>query len=65
MGAPAGLLVLHPVLGAVLAGIELAVVLVILGCAQFGSDVLSERAFRLLRWFGNRPEPPAPNTEQQ
>jgi hypothetical protein len=61
MGAPAGLLVLRPVLGAVLAGIELAVVLVILGCALFGSDVLSERAFRLLRWFANRPEPPAPN----
>jgi hypothetical protein len=29
--------------------------------ALFGSKTLSERAFRLLRWFGNRAEPPAPS----
>lgn len=52
--------VLHPVAGEVFAGVELAVLLVIIGTALFGSRVLSERAFRLLRWLGNRPEPPAP-----
>jgi hypothetical protein len=57
---PIGLGVLHPVAGEVFAGVELAVLLVITGTALFGSQVLSERAFRLLRWLGNRPEPPAP-----
>jgi hypothetical protein len=43
--------------------IEVGVVLTIIATALFGSQVLSERAFRLLRWFGNRPEPPAPSGE--
>ena len=38
-----------------------AVALTVIAVALFGSQALSERAFRLLRWFGNRPEPPAPN----
>jgi hypothetical protein len=29
--------------------------------ALFGSKALSERAIRLLRWFGNRAEPPPPS----
>jgi hypothetical protein len=57
---PIGLGVLHPVAGWAFAGVELAVALTIIGTALFGSRVLSERAFRLLRWLGNRPEPPAP-----
>jgi len=32
------------------------VVLTIIATALFGSQALSERAFRLLRWFGNRPQ---------
>jgi hypothetical protein len=60
LGAPAGIGVLHPVLGEVIAIIEVAVVLTIIGTALFGSSALSERAFRLLRWIGNRPEPPVP-----
>jgi hypothetical protein len=34
--------------------------LVITGTALFGSQAVSERAFRLLRWITNQPEPPAP-----
>jgi len=39
---------------------EIVVALTVIVVALFGSQALSERAFRLLRWFGNRPEPPAP-----
>lgn len=60
VGTPLGVAVPHPLLGMVMAVIELAVILTVLGTALFGSQTLSERAFRLLRWFGNRPEPPGP-----
>jgi hypothetical protein len=42
--------------------IELAVALTLIGTALFGSQALSDRAFRLLRWIANKPEPPAPDT---
>ena len=58
LATPVGIGVLHPVLGEVIAVIEIAVILTIIGTALFGSSALSERAFRLLRWLGNRPEPP-------
>ena len=60
LGTPAGIGVLHPMLGEIVAIIELVVALTIIGTALFGSTALSDRAFRLLRWIGNRPEPPAP-----
>jgi hypothetical protein len=60
LGTPFGIGVLHPALGEAFAVIEVMVVLIIIGTALFGSSVLSERAFRLLRWIGNRPEPPEP-----
>jgi hypothetical protein len=60
LGAPVGIGALHPVLGEVIAIVELAVGLTVIAAALFGSQALSERAFRLLRWFANRPEPPAP-----
>ena len=58
--APVGIGMLHPLLGEVIAITEIAVVLTVIAVALFGSKTLSERAFRLLRWFGNRAEPPAP-----
>jgi len=61
LGSAVGIGVLHPLLGEVIAITEIAVVLTVIAVALFGSKTLSERAFRLLRWFGNRPEPPAPN----
>jgi hypothetical protein len=56
-----GIGMLHPLLGEVIAITEIVVALTVIAVALFGSKTLSERAFRLLRWFGNRPEPPAPN----
>jgi hypothetical protein len=64
LAPPIGLAVLHPVVGEVFAAVELAVLLVVFGTALFGSEVLSDRAFRLLRWLGNRPEPWAPQERQ-
>lgn len=61
LGTPLGIGQLHPLLGEVIAIAEIVVVLTVIAVALFGSKTLSERAFRLLRWFANRPEPPAPN----
>ena len=58
LGAPIGIGVADPLLGQIAIAIELAVALTIIGTALFGSQALSERAFRLLRWIANRPEPP-------
>jgi len=60
LGTPVGIGALHPMLGEVIAGGEGVVALTIIAVALFGSQTLSDRAFRLLRWFANRPEPPAP-----
>ena len=61
LGTSLGIGMLHPLLGEVIAITETAIVLTLLAVALFGSECLSERAFRLLRWLGNRPEPPAPD----
>jgi hypothetical protein len=60
VGTPAVAGLLHPLLGVALAVIEIVVTVMIIVVALFGSQALSDRAFRLLRWFGGRPEPPAP-----
>jgi hypothetical protein len=60
LGAPIGIGVADPLLGQIAIAIELAVALTIIGTALFGNQALSERAFRLLRWIANRPEPPGP-----
>lgn len=60
LGAPVGIGVADPVLSKVAIAIELAIALAVIGTALFGSQSLSERAFRLLRWIANRPEPPGP-----
>jgi hypothetical protein len=60
LGMPVGGWVLNPMLGQVITVIEVVIVLTIIGTALFGSTALSERAFRLLRWTWNRPEPPGP-----
>jgi hypothetical protein len=62
LAALVGIGMLHPMLGEVMAVVEVVAVLTIIATALFGSGVLSERAFRLLRWFGDRPEPPTPGT---
>jgi hypothetical protein len=60
LGTPVGIGVAHLVLGEIIAAAEVMVALTITGTALFGSQALSERAFRLLRWLRNRPEPLGP-----
>lgn len=60
LGTPVGTALFHPLLGEIVAIVEVLIALAIVGTALFGSTTLSDRAFRLLRWIGNRPEPPAP-----
>jgi hypothetical protein len=62
LATPVGIGMLDPLLGEVIAITEIAVALTVIAVALFGSQALRERAFRLLRWFGNRPEPPTPKT---
>lgn len=59
VGVPLGTGLFHPLLAEVISGVEAVVALTVIAVALFGSQTLSERAFRLLRWFSNRPEPPA------
>jgi hypothetical protein len=61
LGTTVGIAMLHPLLGEIIAITEIVVTLTVITVALFGSKTLSERAFRLLRWFGNRPEPPTSN----
>lgn len=55
---------LHPALGEALAATDIAVpafaVLALLAAILCGSKETCERAFRLLRWIANRPEPRGP-----
>jgi hypothetical protein len=60
LGTPIGIGVADPLLGQIAIAIELAVALTVVGTALFGSQALSDRAFRLLRWIANRAEPPGP-----
>jgi hypothetical protein len=62
MGIPVMGEVLHPVLCAIVIIVELLLVLTIVVMALFGGPDARERAFRLLRWIGNRPEPPVPGS---
>jgi hypothetical protein len=53
----------HPLVGLAIVICEIAVAMITTATALFGSATTSDRAFRLLRWFTNRPEPSAPPTE--
>ena len=57
----------HPLAGLVIVigGVSVAVIVIataviVVATALFGSATTSDRAFRLLRWFANRPEPKVP-----
>ena len=60
LGAPVCIGLLHPLLLEIVSITELVMALTIISLALFGSPDLIDRAFRLLRWIRNRPEPPAP-----
>jgi hypothetical protein len=56
-GTSIGMGVLHPSVGVAFVIVELSVALTIVATALFGTNELSDRAFRLLGWIDNRPEP--------
>lgn len=60
LGYPAGIGLVDPLLGVVAFGAELLVALLVIAIVLFGSQARTERAFRLLRWVADRPEPPGP-----
>lgn len=60
LAADTGVAVLNPAVGTVLLACEAAIPLIILIIAVIGPSATGERAFRLLRWMTDRPEPPAP-----
>ncbi len=64
-GAPVAVGVMHPALGEATALIVIFVAVTIIATALFGSCELSKRAFRLMRWIRNRPEPRCPDGEQR
>lgn len=60
IGIPLGAMALYRLLGSIVLAVELGMSCTVIGTALFGTKRLSDRAFRILRWLGNRPEPPAP-----
>jgi len=64
VGAPGVAACVSPVLGAVLAVVDVVVplvaALVVVGVVTCGSAEACNRVFRLLRWIADRPEPPGP-----
>jgi hypothetical protein len=58
LAAPVSIAAVAQLPGEIAAAVELLAMLAIIGTALFGSQTLSDRAFRLLRWIRNRPEPP-------
>jgi hypothetical protein len=60
VGVPVVGEVIHPLLGDIVTIAELLLTLTIAAMALFGRPDARERAYRLLRWIGNRPEPPTP-----
>ncbi|WP_405141990.1 hypothetical protein OG589_32795 [Sphaerisporangium sp. NBC_01403] len=57
-GVPAAAWAIHPALSAAISAVEAAAGLTVVATALYGCDRHSERAFRLLRWITDRPEPP-------
>ena len=58
LGVPGAVVFLSPVLALVLFTAEFTVFLLVLAAAVFSpNEVVSERAFRLLRWMTGNPEP--------
>jgi hypothetical protein len=53
----------HPIVGGVILGSGIVLIGVITLTALFGKDTWSARAFRLLRLFNDKQEPPAPEVE--
>jgi hypothetical protein len=44
-------------------GLPVLLIVVVVGIILCGSEARQERAFRLLRWLADRPEPPSPDSK--
>lgn len=53
----------YPIAGLAIVSCQAAIALIVIAAALFGSATTSGRAFRLLRWLANSPEPDAPPIE--
>jgi hypothetical protein len=51
----------YPLVGVAIVICAIVVAVIVIATALYGSPVTSGRAFRLLRWLANRPEPDAPS----
>jgi hypothetical protein len=54
IGAPFGISYLHPIFGLILVASEVAMFLIVIASALFGTSIISERAFRLLDWLAGK-----------
>jgi hypothetical protein len=63
VGPPAALCLIYPTIGIAMAVCEFMAFMIVVATALYGSSTLSDRAFRLLRWLADRPEPHAPPAE--
>jgi hypothetical protein len=63
--APGAAACLNPVLGGVLAAVDVVVPLVAALVVLCGSAEACDRVFRLLRWIADRPEPPGPGSARR
>lgn len=65
LGGEGAIIWLHPIIGEAMIVTDLAVPIVVglilLVAILRGDDVTCDRAFRLLRWIANRPEPRGPS----
>lgn len=57
LGIPVAAWLVMPLLRVAVLAAEVTVALAVIFTALYGSERLSDRAFRLLRWSLNRPEP--------
>jgi hypothetical protein len=60
---PTALCLIYPTIGLAMAVCEFMAFMIVVATALYGSSTLSDRAFRLLRWLADRPEPHAPSAE--
>jgi hypothetical protein len=61
LSVPGAVAFLNPGLAVFLFTAELTIVLLVLAAAVFSPRTTSERAFRLLRWMTDKPEPDPPS----
>jgi hypothetical protein len=54
VGTPFGISYLHPTMALILTASEVAMFVIVIAAALFGTSIVSERAFRLLDWLAGK-----------